>query len=134
MKLEQVLETCLYVNSLSEAETFYSDVLNLQLHSQQEERHLFYYCGAGMLLLFLPEISKDPESPLPPHGTVGSGHVAFSVPLNELSKWENHLLTHQVPIEQRVEWPAGGKSLYFRDPAGNSLEIASPHIWDKAAE
>ena len=32
-------------------------------------------------------------------------------------------------IEQEVDWPRGGRSFYFRDPAGNSLELATPRIW-----
>ncbi|MEE9589465.1 MAG: glyoxalase/bleomycin resistance/extradiol dioxygenase family protein, partial [Hyphomicrobiaceae bacterium] len=27
------------------------------------------------------------------------------------------------------EWPGGGRSIYFRDPSGNCLEIAEPRIW-----
>jgi predicted enzyme related to lactoylglutathione lyase len=34
-----------------------------------------------------------------------------------------------VAIEKIVDWPGGGRSLYFRDPAGNSLELATPRIW-----
>ena len=32
-------------------------------------------------------------------------------------------------IEKTIAWPQGGHSVYFRDPAGNSLEVASPLIW-----
>jgi hypothetical protein len=34
-----------------------------------------------------------------------------------------------VAIESEVSWPGGGRSLYVRDPAGNSLEFASADIW-----
>jgi catechol 2,3-dioxygenase-like lactoylglutathione lyase family enzyme len=34
-----------------------------------------------------------------------------------------------VVIEQKVEWPRGGKSIYFRDPAGNSVELVTPGVW-----
>ena len=27
------------------------------------------------------------------------------------------------------DWPNGARSLYFRDPAGNSVEIAEPRLW-----
>jgi len=37
--------------------------------------------------------------------------------------------TNGVPIESEVRWPRGGRSLYVRDPAGNSVEIASPALW-----
>jgi hypothetical protein len=34
-----------------------------------------------------------------------------------------------VAIEHEATWPRGGRSFYFRDPAGNSLELATPRIW-----
>jgi hypothetical protein len=37
-----------------------------------------------------------------------------------------------VLIEADFEWPAGGHSIYFRDPAGNCLEFAEPKIWGLA--
>jgi catechol 2,3-dioxygenase-like lactoylglutathione lyase family enzyme len=33
-------------------------------------------------------------------------------------------------IEAEVEWPKGGRSIYFRDPSGNSLEFAESKIWN----
>jgi hypothetical protein len=37
-----------------------------------------------------------------------------------------------VAIEADFEWPKGGRSIYFRDPAGNCLEFAEPKIWGLA--
>ncbi len=34
-----------------------------------------------------------------------------------------------IEIESEVHWPNGGRSIYFRDPAGNSLECAEAKIW-----
>jgi hypothetical protein len=34
-----------------------------------------------------------------------------------------------VEIESDFLWPSGGRSIYFRDPAGNCLEFADPRIW-----
>ena len=34
-----------------------------------------------------------------------------------------------VGIETEFEWPQGGRSIYVRDPAGNSIEFAEPRIW-----
>jgi catechol 2,3-dioxygenase-like lactoylglutathione lyase family enzyme len=55
--------------------------------------------------------------------------VAFGVRESELPAWETWLGEHGVAIEQTIDWPDGGRSLYFRDPAGNSLELATPRIW-----
>ncbi len=130
MRVRRVLETCLYVDDLQAAETFYREVLGLELVARQEGRHLFFRCGDGMLLLFHPEATRDPEGEVPPHGARGPGHVAFAVSgPEELEAWRRHLEAHGVAVEQEVIWPGGGRSLYFRDPAGNSLELAEPRIW-----
>jgi catechol 2,3-dioxygenase-like lactoylglutathione lyase family enzyme len=66
---------------------------------------------------------------LPAHGASGSGHVAFGIKAEELAAWRERLQSKGVAIEQEVEWPRGGKSVYFRDPAGNSVELVTPGVW-----
>jgi catechol 2,3-dioxygenase-like lactoylglutathione lyase family enzyme len=44
--------------------------------------------------------------------------------------WRERLEAHGVAIESVARWPRGGRSIYFRDPAGNSLELATPDLWD----
>jgi catechol 2,3-dioxygenase-like lactoylglutathione lyase family enzyme len=129
MNATNVLETCLYVDDLSRAERFYVDTLGLQFVSRQEGRHVFLRCGQRMVLLFNPLGSRESDGQFPPHGSFGGGHVAFGVREAELPDWERWLGQHNVAIEQTIVWPEGGKSLYFRDPAGNSLELATPRIW-----
>ena len=34
------------------------------------------------------------------------------------------------PVEAEIHWPHGGASLYLRDPAGNSVELAPGRIWN----
>ena len=81
-----------------------------------------------MLLLFLPGVSIHSET-VPAHGATGAGHLAFGCEMDELEAWRTHLKEHEVEIEKEVTWPTGGKSLYFRDPAGNSLEVATRNTW-----
>ena len=59
MKVEHILETCLYVDDLVRAEEFYRDVLGLTFVSRQEKRQVFFRCGQRMLLLFNPLVSRD---------------------------------------------------------------------------
>ena len=129
MKANEILETCLYVDNLDQARAFYGGVLGLELFEHQAGRHLFWRCGHRMLLLFVAEGTSAADSSVPRHGARGAGHVAFAVPDHEIPLWQQHLDRCGVDIEQAVEWPQGGRSLYFRDPAGNSLEVASPRIW-----
>jgi catechol 2,3-dioxygenase-like lactoylglutathione lyase family enzyme len=133
MKTTKVLETCLYVDDLARAERFYTEVLGLTFVSRQEGRHAFFRCGQAMVLLFNPLGSREERShdslEVPTHGCFGPGHVAFAVRDTDLPAWAEHLERHGVAIERTMDWPDGGRSLYFRDPAGNSLELATPRIW-----
>jgi catechol 2,3-dioxygenase-like lactoylglutathione lyase family enzyme len=129
MTVHDVLETCLYVDDLARAERFYSEVLGLKLESRQEGRHVFFHCGRQMLLLFNPLACREPNEQFPPHGAFGPGHVAFGVREAELPAWTERLTQHEVAVEKTIDWPGGGRSVYFRDPAGNSLELATPKIW-----
>ncbi len=129
MQANEILETCLYVDDLDAAENFYRDVLGLQFVSRQEGRHVFFRCGNRMLLIFDPRQSGAENGELPPHGAQGSVHVAFAVPEDKIDAWREQLQSHDVEIEATVEWPQGEHSLYFRDPAGNSLELAPLSIW-----
>ena len=129
MKAKEILETCVYVDDLPAAERFYCEILGLEFVSRQEGRHVFLRCGRRMLLIFNPQESSKAGSDLPPHGATGPGHVAFAVSDADLNAWREHLRSHNVQIECEIDWPQGGRSFYFRDPAGNSLELAPPRIW-----
>lgn len=129
MNVQQVLETCLYVDDLSRAEQFYTHVLGLTVVSRQSGRHVFLRCGQQMVLLFNPLASRVASDEVPPHGAFGPGHLAFAAAEADLPAWQAWLAQCQVTIEKIVQWPSGGHSLYFRDPAGNSLELATPKIW-----
>jgi len=129
MQLTAIMETCLYVNDLAAAIPFYEKVLGLPCVQQEMSRHAFFQCGSQMLLLFLPEVSSAESSDVPQHGSQGPGHVAFHIEPAKLTHWQQHLEQNGIPIEQHVQWPHGGNSLYFRDPAGNSLELVSTDVW-----
>jgi catechol 2,3-dioxygenase-like lactoylglutathione lyase family enzyme len=126
--IDRVLETILYVDDLDAAARFYGDVLGLELDSRKDGLFVFFRCGDGMLLLFEPQAASTGRS-VPAHGASGPGHVCFAVGEDDLDGWKAHLEEAGVAIEQEVDWPRGGRSFYFRDPAGNSLELATPKIW-----
>ena len=133
MKPAGILETVLYASDLDAAERFYRDVLGLEPFSKSPGRQLFYRCGNQVFLVFNPEATSKPPAanalPVPPHGAVGPGHVCFRAQAAEIEAWHKHLESHGVAIEADFEWPSGGRSIYFRDPAGNCLEFAEPRIW-----
>ena len=126
LPIKRILETSLYTTDLAQAESFYSKVLGLELFARENGRHVFFKCGDQMLLIFNPD--KTLQEKIVPHGSEGAGHVAFAVSLRELDSWLAHLKQYGVEIEKDIVW-LGGRSIYFRDPAGNCLELASPLIW-----
>jgi catechol 2,3-dioxygenase-like lactoylglutathione lyase family enzyme len=128
MKVDAILECCLYAEPLEETARFYQEVLGMDCFSRVPGRHAFFRCGRQVLLLFDPRATAR-STEVPPHGATGPGHVAFRVPGDRLEAWRHHLACHGVALEREVEWPRGGISLYFRDPAGNSVELAPAEIW-----
>lgn len=131
MKATKILETCLCVDDLDAGEAFYTDVLELEFHAKVPGRHSFFRCGDQMFLLFNPEVTKQTgDLAIPGHGTTGEGHVAFQMTDDEIDSWRDRLKAKNVEIETEWEWPGGGYSLYFRDPAGNSVELVTPKTWN----
>jgi catechol 2,3-dioxygenase-like lactoylglutathione lyase family enzyme len=134
MRPLRVLESCLYATDLDAAERFYAEVIGLEKHAREDGRHVFFRCAKGMVLIFNPEHTSTVRTAiagaeLPLHGTRGAGHLAFAVHQSDIPAWRAHLERSGVEIESEVRWPQGGTSLYLRDPAGNSIELASPAIW-----
>ncbi len=128
-----LLEAALYADDLDAAEAFYGGLLALERIVRVGDRHVFYRVGAGVLLIFNPvETIKpptNPDMPVPPHGATGQGHFCFAVEAPALAAWRTRLEAADVEIEADFTWPNGARSIYFRDPAGNSVEMAEPRLW-----
>lgn len=134
MKPARILESALYVTDLDAAEDFYREVLGLELLTKAAGRHVFFRCGDGVLLLFNAEATRqqplpDAKFPIPGHGAIGPGHLCFAASADEIEAWRTRLTEAGVAIEADFQWPGEGRSIYFRDPSGNSIEIADPRIW-----
>jgi catechol 2,3-dioxygenase-like lactoylglutathione lyase family enzyme len=129
--IAQIVETALYADDLDAAEAFYRDVLGLERIGREAGRHVFFSVGRGdVLLVFRPAatLHPDPEG-APAHGATGPGHAAFGIAAEDLDAWRDRLAAHGVAVEREITWPRGGRSLYFRDPAGNSLELLTRGLW-----
>ena len=132
--LSGILETALYVDDLESAERFYGGILGFEKIFAVPDRQLVFRCQESVLLLFNPQHTERERviingGAIPLHGARGPGHTAFRVPKSELSTWRKHLCDCAVAIESEVSWPNGAHSIYFRDPAGNSVELATPDMW-----
>jgi catechol 2,3-dioxygenase-like lactoylglutathione lyase family enzyme len=132
----RILETALYAGDLDAAERFYGDLLGLERVARAGDRHAFFRCGTGMLLVFNPSETmrapSDPALPVPPHACTGPGHLCFAADAAALDTWRARFEAAGVEIEADFRWPNGARSIYVRDPAGNSIEFAEPRLWDFA--
>jgi catechol 2,3-dioxygenase-like lactoylglutathione lyase family enzyme len=129
LDIKAVIETALYVDDLAAAEDFYREVLGRRVLGREPGRHVFFQVGeASVLLAFRAETTLTGDR-LPSHGASGPGHFALGIEAAAFDGWRDRLRRHGVAVEQEVEWPRGGRSLYFRDPAGNSVELVTPGVW-----
>jgi catechol-2,3-dioxygenase len=130
--IKRVLETALYCADLAQTATFYSTLLHAAPMLSGDRLVALDAGGGTVLLLFQRGNSGALETNgglVPGHDGTGPVHLAFAIDMSELSAWESHLSQLGVEIESRVRWSRGGTSLYFRDPDGRSVELATPGIW-----
>lgn len=127
-RVQRVYETVLYADDVPALVAFYSDVVGLDaIDPPDEHSAAFRLADSGVLLVFDPSRTRAPGRFVPEHGTTGNGHVAFRV--DELEAAASELRAHDVEIEREITWPSGGRSVYFRDPANNSVEFVEGEIW-----
>ena len=134
--VQGTLESALYAEDLEAATRFWRDVMGLDPFQTVPGRHVFFRVAPGqVLLVFNPAATGQPPRPdarlpVPPHGARGPGHFCLAVAPEQLEPWRTHLIAKGIPIEADFHWPNGARSIYVRDPAGNSIELADPAIWN----
>jgi catechol-2,3-dioxygenase len=131
MRPSRIFETVLYAEDLAAVEQFYRDAVGLEVIGRGDQAVVFR-CGGGVLLIFDPRKSRAIGRDVPSHGTSGVGHVAFATKPEDLVAWRKQLGEAGISIELEMDWEEGGRSIYFRDPAGNVVELAPPTIWGGA--
>jgi len=127
--IQGIVETGIYVDDLDRAEAFYRDVLGLAVIGKEPGHHVFFRVGERNVLLAFVAAATLKGDVLPAHGASGPGHFALGIAAADLDAWRQRLVDHHVAIEKEVRWPRGGQSLYFRDPAGNAVELITPGLW-----
>jgi catechol 2,3-dioxygenase-like lactoylglutathione lyase family enzyme len=129
-----VTESVLYVEDLARAIDFYTALLGAQLVRRQMHFAALKLNDSQVLLLFVRGSSTTPThtegGTIPPHDGSGPHHICFGMGAAEVAAWEEKLSSLGVPIESRVHWSSGAISLYFRDPDGHAVELATPGIWN----
>ena len=132
-RVSGVLETSLYVEDLDRSRAFYQRLFGFEQFMCDHRMCALGVPGEQVLLLFRHGMTDEPAPApggfIPPHHGRGALHLCFAIPYGELAAWESHLARSGIEIESRLHWPRGGTSLYFRDPDGHSLEVATPGLW-----
>jgi catechol 2,3-dioxygenase-like lactoylglutathione lyase family enzyme len=136
LRIDRVLETALYVGDMGRAVEFYQGVFGFAVLARSAEPDRLTALDIGgtqVLLLFKKGASLQavvtPGGKIPPCDGSGNSHLAFPVAVSQLEDWEKRLLENGIAIESKVHWERGGQSVYFRDPDGNLLELATPGVW-----
>ncbi|MBN9434193.1 MAG: VOC family protein [Bosea sp.] len=134
-RISGVLETALYVDDMERAVRFYRDVVGLKLMSGEgDPRFAAFDAGpSSVLLIFrrggtLADIVL-PGGRIPAHDGSGPLHFALRIADADYEPWRRHLADRGVAITAEMMWPQGGRSLYFADPDGHVVELATPGIW-----
>ncbi len=128
-----ILEAALYVTDLQRSATFYSNLFQFEQIAGDARFCALGVAGRQVLLLFRQEGSLAgaaiPGGKIPAHDARGEMHVAFSIAEDQWSPWLARLAELQIAVESEVQWPRGGRSIYFRDPDRHSIELVTPGCW-----
>lgn len=131
--VQDVLETSLYVDDLARSLAFYRALFDLEVLVADDRLCALAVAGRQILLLFRKGMSAAPVvlpgGTIPGHDGGGRLHLAFAVAAADLPAWEEQLRQQGVEVESTVTWRRGGRSLYFRDPDGHLVELATPGVW-----
>jgi catechol 2,3-dioxygenase-like lactoylglutathione lyase family enzyme len=133
-KINRLVETSLYVANLERSARFYTQVLGLEIESSFKGRHVFLIAGQSMLLLFDPKYLKreheeEGEKAIPQIYELGRTHIAFEIDPKDYDGWKDKLRKSNAIVETEKTWEKGNRSIYFRDPDGNVVELIEPGSW-----
>lgn len=133
LKPRRVLETAVYCDDLQRTAHFYRQLLD-RMPMLEVERVIAFDAGEGTILLLFKrgassEALETPGGLVPGHSSTGPAHLAFAIDKTDIDGWLDRLDELRISIESRVDWPRGGHSIYFRDPDGRSVELATPGTW-----
>lgn len=138
MQVLGVLETAIHVADVTASVRFYRELFDVETLDIAADAAGDRFCafnvgGRSVLLLFRRGTTHEAKvlssGVIPPHDGDCPTHFAFSIAAEDLAGWEQRLAAAGVVIEGRVTWPRGGKSIYFRDPDQNLVELVTPGLW-----
>jgi catechol 2,3-dioxygenase-like lactoylglutathione lyase family enzyme len=128
-----ILETALYASDRHRTADFYRRLFGFATLRDMERLTALDVASRSVLLVFQAKTTDEPlHTPggdIPPHPGRAPTHLAFSIAKDEVEAWRQRLTDEGVAVESLVEWPSGARSLYFRDPDQNLVELITPGFW-----
>lgn len=132
-RIEGVVETSVYSDDLARAHRFYGEILGLTRVLDTPRMATYEVARAQVLLVFRRGMTQEDSATaggiVPGHHSEGPAHFAFAIAAESYEAWTAHLAGAGISIRSEVTWSAGGHSLYFDDPDGNVVELATPGLW-----
>ncbi|TGP21832.1 MULTISPECIES: VOC family protein [unclassified Mesorhizobium] len=120
-KIRNIDYTVIFARDMKAMRGFYEDVMGFPVHSSLGEGWTAYQVGS--CLLALTERSAMFNDATTPAGAL-SLQLAFRVAPAEVDQCAEALRDKGVAIEmEATDQPWGHRTLFFRDPDGNVLEI-----------
>jgi len=139
-QLNGLVETALFVEDLPRACDFYEQVLGLSKLKASDTGCVFRVGRQRYLLIIRRAAAHTPNKTangdvLPPvalsqHDGRGPGHIAFGISKDEVDSWRQRMAKYNVDLLKEISWESGARSLYFRDPDGHMIELATSGIWE----
>jgi catechol 2,3-dioxygenase-like lactoylglutathione lyase family enzyme len=113
--------TVIYARQMAAMRAFYAETLGFALHRELSPRWIEFRVGSNILAL--TQHGGRFDDPAPPQGAL-SLQLAFRVAPDEVTSCARVLVERGVSIvEGPTDQPFGHRTLFFRDPDGNVLEI-----------
>ena len=113
--------TVIFARQMAKMREFYGSTMGFPLHKELSPRWVEFRVGSNILAL--TERGGRFDDPSPPIGVL-SLQLAFRVAPHEVDECAETLVKRGVAIvSPPTDQPFGHRTLFFRDPDGNVLEI-----------
>ena len=121
MPIRSIDYTVIFARQMSKMREFYGSTMGFPLHRELSPKWVEYRVGSNILALAEP--GSRFNDPLPPVGVM-SLQLAFRVAPQEVDACAATLADRGAAIvSPPTDRPFGHRTLFFRDPDGNVLEI-----------